>query len=473
VTLDLVQPIRTALIDVLSQGTWCDIQADHERVALAWRDDLSPGSGKPKYVGRVLAQVGDDDVVALARRCLHTLPDRSEPVVQDALWAYEADGVQRLSAITRRAIVDDLKGRRMHADHTPTEFLSRFARPHGHGVAAFEYVEDGSLVRRGDSLDAMLAIFSPLAPSPAPVPATHHEIFDAFGYLSWPDQRVFRVLEALVHPTTRTGTEQREWVDRINGRLAADGFELREVDRMSGHPIHGARARRLGTHGRPKNLIFASSGPKPELGFNDAIDNHVVILSNAEHCLIYDEPVGDDGLTWPDLVVWWATIRDQDPGREETRKALGRRLKASTASPPEQRLFVEYFRCFADRLGQHLPALLPQVYLHYDPATLRQLRQRNLERRFLVQRMDFLMLLPGGVRVVLEVDGQQHYATSMEADARPSPRIYAETAQSDRELRLAGYEVYRFGGHELSEARGTETARAFFEGLFRRHRLLT
>lgn len=70
--------------------------------------------------------------------------------------------------------------------------------------------------------------------------------------------------------------------------------------------------------------------------------------------------------------------------------------------------------------------------------------------------MDFLMLLPGGVRVMLEVDGQQHYATSMRQNARPSPKVYATTVRSDHELRLAGYEVYRFGGYDLERARGLD-----------------
>lgn len=58
--------------------------------------------------------------------------------------------------------------------------------------------------------------------------------------------------------------------------------------------------------------------------------------------------------------------------------------------------------------------------------------------------MDFLLLLAGGVRVVVEVDGKQHYSDG----DRPSPKVYARTVEGDRRLRLAGYEVYRFAGYE-------------------------
>ena len=40
---------------------------------------------------------------------------------------------------------------------------------------------------------------------------------------------------------------------------------------------------------------------------------------------------------------------------------------------PEKLLFETYYRTFKD-LGPKLPALLPQVYLHYDPRTVERSR---------------------------------------------------------------------------------------------------
>ena len=77
--------------------------------------------------------------------------------------------------------------------------------------------------------------------------------------------------------------------------------------------------------------------------------------------------------------------------------------------------------------------------------------------------MDFLMLLSGHRRVVLEVDGQQHYSD----DGRPSPIAYSQTMRGDRDLRLGGYEVYRFGTHELASDRVDTTIREFFDRLLR------
>ncbi|MFH0303212.1 hypothetical protein AAFX91_39940 [Bradyrhizobium sp. 31Argb] len=68
---------------------------------------------------------------------------------------------------------------------------------------------------------------------------------------------------------------------------------------------------------------------------------------------------------------------------------------------------------------------------------------------------------------MLEVDGKHHFSEN----GHPSLEAYADMVSADRKLRLAGYEVYRFGANELvgegAEPRNTD----FFEKLFRLHRL--
>jgi hypothetical protein len=137
-------------------------------------------------------------------------------------------------------------------------------------------------------------------------------------------------------------------------------------------------------------------------------------------------------------------------------------LAKSLASPPEKMLFRTYCERYRG-IDTDIPALLPQVYLHYDPQTRHERGDKVgvLHR----ERMDFLLLLPRGVRVVLEVDGKQHYA---EGDTA-SPRLYAEMVEEDRSLRLKGYEVYRFGGYELMQAKAAIMLRRFFDDLLSRN----
>lgn len=207
-----------------------------------------------------------------------------------------------------------------------------------------------------------------------------------------------------------------------------------------------------------KNLIFAADGPKPRIVLRDAINNDLEIVENAEHCLVYGRPLGDTGLTWRQLTAWWAHSDSLD-GKEERTAAhelYARLLKSMDRNGAERFVFERY--CARYRTyGFDIPALIPQVYLHYDPYT--RWAGGTLGR----QRMDFLLLLDHRRRVVLEVDGIQHYA---DAQGRASPARYAEMVAADRELRLTGYEVYRFGGHEITDrSRGAETLDKFFDNL--------
>ena len=241
--------------------------------------------------------------------------------------------------------------------------------------------------------------------------------------------------------------------------LRRDGYELAQDGDESGHPIYRLKPLHRGVGGRPKNLIFASRGRKPELGFADAINNDIVVLSGEESCLVYDRPIGGDGLLWSELVTWWSEqAADGDAAH------LGRRLQESLASDGERSVFATYFKAFRSKLGDALPALLPQVYLHYDPAVVKTLHHRLPLPR---QRMDFLLLLPNRQRVVIEVDGKHHFSEG----ETPSLKVYAEMVFADRELRLAGYEVFRFGANELVGPGAEALITGFFEKLFTLHRI--
>ena len=220
-----------------------------------------------------------------------------------------------------------------------------------------------------------------------------------------------------------------------------------------------------GVDGELKNIIFASTGPKPRIVLRDAINNVVEVVENEEYCLFYDRPLSEAGLTWAELVDWWRAsneLGDQDD--VEVARSLYRRLVASLDSPPENTLFRTYCERYGSaEEGAGQPALLPQVYLHYDPRTRRE--RGGAPSVLMRERMDFLLLLPRGVRIVLEVDGKQHYA---ECDAA-SPRLYSEMVSEDRRLRLRGYEVYRFGGYELTAPEAADMLRGFFDSLLAQH----
>lgn len=218
-----------------------------------------------------------------------------------------------------------------------------------------------------------------------------------------------------------------------------------------------------------KNLIFAANGPKPELVLRDAVNNDVEIVRNGEYCLVYDRPIPADGLTFRNLIEWWRKRQDFDdsiPARDVGMN-LHHRLRASLGN---NRVELLVFDTYVSRYKGNqfdIPALIPQVYLHFDPAT--QLSRRNAGQNgspLARQRMDFLILFSNTHRVVLEVDGKQHYAKGEIA----SPALYSEMVAEDRRLKLSGYEVYRFGGSELMMDDADRMLSEFFDQLAARMR---
>lgn len=227
-----------------------------------------------------------------------------------------------------------------------------------------------------------------------------------------------------------------------------------------------------GPTGSFKNLIFAAAGAKPQLVLRDAVNNDVEIVRHADTCLVFTDPLPPHGLAWRQMVAWWTKNHQPDADEKSAAEALYRRLYRSLDSPPEQLLMRTYCARYAEEGGFDLPALIPQVYLHYDPYTRKSGKQSGALHR---QRMDFLLLAPDRSRIVIEVDGVQHYGRKNQPDEHGKviwtalPRLYAEMVAEDRRLRLAGYEVYRFGGYELTAPGGRQLLEEFFTELLARH----
>lgn len=294
-----------------------------------------------------------------------------------------------------------------------------------------------------------------------PEDADAEQMFEMLGVFDLSHHRFQAFIEGMVAADVQVdAAAQVEVVETCNEVLRTCGAELRQAREEHGYPVFELVHLRS-AQGRPKTLIFASPD-KPDLRFQDVLNNDVEILSDPAKVLVYDRPI-NDGLRWRDLQAWWAD-REHIAEAAQAKGDLYRRLKGSlpSSSPPQLLFFETFFKTFgADVPG--LPALLPEVWLHWDPKSI----QQRGALAFQNHRMDFLMLLPGGRRFVFEVDGKQHYAV----DERAEPREYARLAAGTRDLQLAGYEVYRFGGSELIGEAGQKLVAAFFRTLFEVHRV--
>ena len=279
------------------------------------------------------------------------------------------------------------------------------------------------------------------------------QVCDAFG--------MPEVENAWTHNSKRVYVSNRLAGVRLPEMLLIARRVLEEVEDAELEALVGGAAGVRGVDGTLKNLIFATVGAKPRIVLRDAINNTIEIVEGAERCLVYDRPLQSSGLTRSELLDWWTGQSSAAEG-SDPQTTLSKRLGASLESCAEKVVARAYgARATSASTPGEVPALIPQVYLHYDPYTSKELRTFGGDV-LVRQRMDFLLLLEDRRRVVIEVDGKHHYA---EGD-RASPRLYSEMVAEDRRVRLDGYEVFRFGGYELTQRPDAEElVTQFFDDL--------
>lgn len=429
-----------------------DIAEVCERLGLPTPPGKDEASKRERFE-RSFAALPDDELPTVAHRLLDQGQGdaATRNAIQDILWAPHS--TLEIPRRTRHEIARDLD--LDHLVHRPGRFrelldrlwvldddpFSGWLSGPGHGLGARS---DQHVFRsRGDR--------------------TVEELFEQLGAFDAGDARFVRFLEGLVRADVIPDEQTQRWVvDIINPHLHAVAAELREVGDDGGYPVFHVVSTRSARTGQPKTLIFATLA-KPDIRFGDVLDNDMEILSDPDDVLAYDCPISADGLLWRDLQTWWQATRDIPDDAEAKRslyKRLVRSLPEPEISPPQRHLFDLYHEIHGPAV-HNLPALLPEVWLHWDPKTVRE-RGREALLRF---RMDFLLLLPRGQRVVLEVDGSQHYTRN----GQPDPATYAAGMRGDRELKLSGYEVFRFGAYELRDRdRARLGLEEFFAALFQR-----
>lgn len=278
-------------------------------------------------------------------------------------------------------------------------------------------------------------------------------------------------LEQYIHPVIRRFhiTEEleriefgNECVEAINKYLVHDGYKLVASEKIADKVMYSVISMNPGVRGTIKNIIFASKY-KPEIVLEDALNNDIKIVSNQDKCLVYDKNVLSTGILWNELESWY----DEKLYILDTGMDLKTRLRESLDSYPEYLFYDTYIEIMEKNQGK-IPALLPQVYLYYDP----KLEKNRIKKIFEHQRMDFLMIFSETRRVVIEIDGIQHYADYIHGNNKHYASVdkYAEMVSAQREMTLAGYDVYRFGGKELSDINvGRNKIKQFFKMLFEKY----
>lgn len=302
-------------------------------------------------------------------------------------------------------------------------------------------------------------------------------MFDIVDILHWEDQDFLYFCQEYVNPVFNRSVwdeEIGEWhslqpecVDAINFYLRDCGYELMPAGRI-GDKVEYELVELTGVKGKINNIIFAAT-MKPDIILTDVLNHDVHIPIDEDKYLLYDQEISTKGLTWGTLLEWYS--QNHLPIDKRLVDRLMDAVK-NCGSPIEEQFFSYYLE-LVQELGDEIPALLPQVYLYYDSKVQRERTIKIFDH----QCMDFLMLFSGSQRVVIELDGVQHYSDG--TVARPGSQYpyhiastskYASMVSAQREMTLAGYEVYRFGGIEFQDPeQARRKMKQFFMDLFNRH----
>lgn len=440
---------KSELIEILAGYFWTyksyDIDEAMKKYDILPDETLDPNRSKRNYAKAGLVKLSEERIIELSKRIAK---DAESDSLNRQMEEYLGDSIFEFTYITRRKLADyfdmcpNFEGKmrldellrgiwNIDAPYNDEEDMFIFNR-----VSIGEYIMQHVIINDDISYKDMLL-----------------DILQ-FKYIS--DSSLIKFLEKMVNPEVRTGEEQIQYVNGINEIIGADGFEMAVSGRISNELIYKIYKKNM-VCGNMKNLVFAPLGKKPDIVIDDAIDNELKIVGDTDNCLFYNFEPNSDGLSWKTLVKWW----EPKSLNENVQQDLFTRLLNSMDSKPEKYFFTQYYKIYEER--EDFPALIPQVYLHYDPHAK---IWRGSGVVYTHQRMDFLMLLSNGVRIVIEIDGKQHYS---EGD-KSSPKLYSEMVIDTRELQLKGYEVYRFGGYEFMNI--TESKRMigdFFEKLFKKY----
>ena len=431
------------------------------------------GLGKASFLQTVTASAEEKTIIDAAKQIIKSYPGRGNLQadyiyeIQNNIWRIENNGISEISKVSRYKIIEALEKIPFWGRLRLLEFFSPLLPSTVNGYDGIVKGKEGYIYKGFSGNTALFSgLFSGVEIKPTLISTA--EFFREIGIDTWPDQRLILILERMVHPAIQPTDLQEKLVSVFNRLLKQENFELKKVGSEGGSPIYRVRKLGEGVRGTPKYIIFASSGVKPEIVISDTINMDIQVVKHADKCLIYDQTSPDGDLTWEMLLNWWVNKQGMKEANDKIRQEFGKRLRASLQSDPERIFFDTYFKIIKPKYGVNLPALVPQVYLHYDPRN-----QKEREAPVLVrQRMDFLLLLRNSARIVLEIDGMQHYADS---DGKASSIKYAEMVSEDRRIRLLGYKIYRFGVGEIknNDQYTQQIISSFFDGLFERHKILT
>lgn len=365
--------VRSALVEYLKSYSALDLPSICERLQIPCNSDLDPMHSKTTYLKSGISKMKDKEITGLLRVIVL---DDDCPELIEKIDRYLEEELFEITTITRRKILNwlseqiDLEGE-LRID----KFLNRIwdlkNMPSIYGETNREEDILRHMVRNDD--------------------LTYKELLEDVLKVIYVSDRTFKkFMEELTYPDVHSKERQKEYVKVLNSYLKDDGFFLNCSNYVSGDPVFTLRKSVRGVGNTVKNIIFAGIGGKPDIVLEDSLSNNIRLIENGTECLIYNQPISVDGLKWNELVTWWGNTDKYT--KKDADRFFDRLLKSTDSNAEKNFMWVYYEYFIKGRNNPGLPALIPQVYCHYDPKSA---KMRN-GAVYVHQRMDFLMLFQIG-----------------------------------------------------------------------------
>lgn len=270
--------------------------------------------------------------------------------------------------------------------------------------------------------------------------------------------------------------QEYDFFKKINEYLERCKFTLHPIGEINDFPIFKILPLDVTNDNMINSfgIIFAAQS-KPDFqvhNINTNIEDISIDISDPSKYLVYDEGNQKNLITWNELNSWYIKIRNRYPFHRIT-STLKEQCENSLSNPFERDFFKYYFELYEEKLNTKLPALFPQVHLNVDT------KNKNKENK-INQRMDFMLCLNNGKRIIIELDGYEHYAEKIyhpngTYNYKFAPKNYANMVTVDRKLRLDGYDIYRFGGSEYAKnpMDFKNIMKEFFDALFEKYSIIS
>ncbi|PFZ90015.1 hypothetical protein [Bacillus wiedmannii] len=167
--------------------------------------------------------------------------------------------------------------------------------------------------------------------------------------------------------------------------------------------------------------------------------------------LVYHDKIPTEGLTWKRLYAWW---ENQRPTHNKPEDLMD--IMKKVCNGAENRFLETYLHLYDD---DRYPAILPQVMIAYSPILSKgDLKSLKIDPNHRYT-MDFKVIPNKNTKILIEIDGKEHYSKLINKQYIAAPSLYAAQVKEDRELKLKGYSIFRFGGFEVMKGKEKELSK--------------